>query len=48
MTTWITDDKGNRCSVEYWGSEAAARKALASLKECDNCSDCSPSPGSKE
>jgi len=27
-----TDDNGNRCSVEYWGSEDKARKALASLK----------------
>lgn len=24
MTTWITDDNGNRASVEYWGSEEAA------------------------
>ena len=41
MTTWITDDRGNRCSVEYWGSEEAAREALATLKNCDNCTNCS-------
>ena len=37
--TWITDDKANRCSVEYWGSEDKARNALASLKDCSGCSD---------
>lgn len=31
--TWIKDENGNRCSVEYWGSEEAARKALASLEK---------------
>lgn len=41
MTTWITDDRGNRCSVEYWGSEEKARAALAALKACSNCSNCS-------
>lgn len=47
MTTWITDAKGNKCSVEYFGSEDKAREALASLKNCTyctncaNCSDCS-------
>lgn len=23
--TWITDNNGNKCSVEYWGSEAKAQ-----------------------
>jgi hypothetical protein len=39
--TWISDAKGNRCSVERWGSEAEARKALESLKDCSDCSECS-------
>ena len=41
MTTWLTDARGNRCSVEYWGSEEEAQKALDSLKNCDNCTNCS-------
>lgn len=44
MTTWIKDANGNRCSVEYFGSQDAAQKALDSLrvcKGCVNCSDCS-------
>ena len=44
MTTWITDSNGNRASVELYGSEAAARAALATNKrcrDCTNCSDCS-------
>lgn len=40
MTTWLKDDNGNKCSVEYWGSEEAAQKALDSLKNCKGCSDC--------
>ncbi len=39
--TWITDENGNRCSVEYWGTEEKAREALASLKNCENCTNCS-------
>ena len=39
--TWIKDKNGNRCSVEYWGSEKKAKEALASLKDCSDCSDCS-------
>jgi len=39
--TWITDANGNRCSVEYWGSEAEARKRLATLENCFRCSGCS-------
>ena len=27
MTTWITDDNGNRASVEYFGSRARAEAA---------------------
>ena len=40
MTTWIRDDNGNKCSVEYFGSEEAAKEALASLNDCDNCTNC--------
>ena len=39
--TWISDENGNRCSVEYWGSEEKAREALASNENCSDCSDCS-------
>lgn len=38
--TWISDENGNRCSVEYFGSEEAAKTALESLKNCSLCSDC--------
>jgi hypothetical protein len=41
MPTWIEDAKGNRCSVEYFGSKEAAQKALDSLKDCKNCTNCS-------
>lgn len=44
MTTWISDDQGNRASVEFWGSAEEAKNSLDTLKECDqcdNCSDCS-------
>lgn len=41
MTTWLTDNRGNKCSVEYWGSYEEAQKALNSLKDCDNCINCS-------
>ena len=43
---WFNDDKGNSSSVEYWGSETRACKALESLTDCygcincDNCSSC--------
>lgn len=40
MTTWLTDDKGNKCSVEYFGSKEAAQKALDSLENCTNCTNC--------
>ena len=39
--TWLTDNNGNRCSVECWGSKKAAQVALNSLKGCSDCSDCS-------
>ncbi|MGI0012667.1 MAG: hypothetical protein ACREBU_04375 [Nitrososphaera sp.] len=38
---WLTDARSNKCSVEYFGSEEAAQKALNSLVECDNCINCS-------
>jgi len=41
MTTWITDDNGNRASITYWGDEARARASLATLTNCRNCTDCS-------
>src|SRR5262252_7019547 len=51
MTTWISDQNGNRCSVEYWGTKEDAQRALDSLKNCSgcgsfkNCSDCSGCSG---
>ncbi len=38
---WITDDNGNRASVEYWGTEEKARESLATLVNCRDCSNCS-------
>lgn len=32
MTTWVKDDRGNKCSVEFFGSKEAAQKALDSLR----------------
>jgi hypothetical protein len=40
MRTWIEGENGNRASVEYWGSEEAARKSLETLENCSDCSDC--------
>jgi len=40
MTTWITDDNGNRASVEYWGSVEAAEESLKTLVNCRNCRNC--------
>lgn len=40
---WLTDSHGNRCSASYFGSAAAARRALDSLmgcRDCTNFSDC--------
>jgi hypothetical protein len=31
---WITDANGNKCSVEYCGTEKDAQAALDSLKNC--------------
>ena len=39
--TWLKDDKGNKSSVEYFGSEELAKKALDSLVDCENCTNCS-------
>ena len=37
---WFNDDKGNCSSVEYWGSERRASKALDSLTDCYGCTNC--------
>ena len=42
--TWVKDENGNKCSVEYFGTKEKAQAALDSLKncrQCTNCSDCS-------
>jgi hypothetical protein len=41
MTTWISDANGNKCSVEYFGTEELAKAALDSLIDCRNCVNCS-------
>ena len=41
MNTWIKDDNGNKCSVEWFGSKEAAQAALDSLKNCRDCTNCS-------
>lgn len=38
--SWLTDENGNRASIEYFGSREAAQKALDSLVNCKNCDDC--------
>lgn len=38
---WIEGTNGNKASVEFWGSEEAARESLETLTDCRNCSDCS-------
>jgi hypothetical protein len=40
MTEWLKDDRGNKCSVEYFGTTESAQKALDSLENCDNCDNC--------
>lgn len=40
MTTWISDENGNKASVECWGSEEKAREALESCNNCINCNNC--------
>lgn len=32
---WLHDENGNKCSVEYFGNEEAAQKALDSLHNPD-------------
>ena len=44
MNKWVSDVKGNRCSVAKWGSIERTQEALDSLTncwDCSNCSDCS-------
>lgn len=48
MTTWIKDENGNSASVEFWGSEDAARKSIASLVNCRDCEDCAGCSGCYE
>ncbi len=36
----LIDERNNRASIEYFGSEEAARKALESCSDCSDCSDC--------
>lgn len=43
--TWLTDSNNNRCSVEYFGSQQAAQKALDSLRNCRDCTNCSRCSG---
>lgn len=38
--TWVSDNHGNRCSIKYYGSFAAAQEALDSLVRCVNCENC--------
>lgn len=45
MQTWIKDDNGNKCSVEHFSSEAAAKAALDSLIDCRDCTNCSECSG---
>ena len=47
MTQWITDNNGNRASVERWGSEEEARASLDSLRNCINCTNCKGCKGCK-
>ena len=37
---WLTDENGNRASIEYFGSKEAAQRALDSLRNCINCINC--------
>ena len=39
--TWVQDANGNKCSVEYFGTQEAAQAALDSLKRCETCINCS-------
>lgn len=37
---YVTDENGNRASIEYFGSQEAAENSLKTLKNCINCTDC--------
>ena len=37
---YLRDDKGNKCSIAYFGSKKKAKKALESLNGCRNCTNC--------
>jgi hypothetical protein len=37
----VIDKNNNRASIAWWGSEAAAKKALKSCSDCSDCSRCS-------
>ncbi len=37
---WISDKRGNKCSVKYFGNKEEAEKALKSLVNCDDCVNC--------
>ena len=36
----VTDEKGNVATVEFWGSEEAARASLKTLAYCTYCTNC--------
>ena len=38
---YVIDERGNRATLERWGTEEAARKSLEALTDCSYCSDCS-------
>lgn len=38
---WVIDERNNRASIERWGGEEAAKRALQSCYDCSDCSDCS-------
>ena len=42
---YITDARGNRASVDFWGSEKAARASLETLENCSNCTNCTNCSG---
>ena len=39
--TWVIDERNNRASVDRWGSEELAIRALESCDGCSDCLDCS-------
>ena len=38
--TTVSDQNNNTCTLEHFGSEAAAEAALRSLKDCSECRNC--------